>query len=67
MVALFMRIIDIFANFVSSGLEINFFIHLLAGNKKEKSGCQIKKFGHQFQKHWSPLTTSESQFQALDL
>ena len=33
-----------------TGLEVNFFIHLPAGDKMEKFGRQIKNFGHQFQK-----------------
>lgn len=34
---------------VGAGVEINFSIHSQAGNKKENFGCQIKRFGHQFQ------------------
>lgn len=34
-----------------SALEINFFIPLLASNKKEKFVLQIKNFGQQFQKN----------------
>ena len=30
--------------FIDAGLEINFNIHLLAGDKKEKFGHQIKNF-----------------------